>query len=209
MRTKYIGFVKTSFSSPTLPFRIGGYAPEKSSQIPSLLIHRALQLFALAASEKGVKLHSEKVNTRTKGNISSHHFLGSFPALTRFSSLPKEGVHGCAKSRIKSWGEMLNISHFFSFSLRLFPKTTPPIDRFLEEETPNTYENSANTLARETAPVRHSTQNERRHSLPMPVLRTADCPTCVCPPPRSLFRSCTKKTATHLPMDSCLKECGR
>lgn len=35
MRTKYIGFVKTSFSSPSLPFRIGGYAPGESSQFPS------------------------------------------------------------------------------------------------------------------------------------------------------------------------------
>lgn len=155
MRTKYIGFVKTSFSSPTLPFRIGGYAPGKNSQFPSLLIRRALQFFALAASEKGAKLHSEKANTRTKGNISVHHFRGSFAALSRRSSQSKGAVRGCAKSRIKSWGEMLNISHFFSFSLRLFPTTTPFINRFLEEETPNTYDNSANTLARETAPVRH------------------------------------------------------
>ena len=120
MRTKYIGFVKTSFSSPSLPFRIGGYAPGKNSQFPSLLIRRALQHFALAASEKGAKLHSEKANTRTKRNVSSRHFRGSFPALTRFSSLPKEGVHGCAKSRIKSWEEMLNFPRLFSFSLRFF-----------------------------------------------------------------------------------------
>ena len=154
-------------------------------------------------------MHSEKANTRTKRNVSSRHFRGSFAALSRRSSQSKGAVRDCAKSRIKSWGEMLNFPRLFSFSPRFFQRTTPFINRFLEEVTPNTYGNSANTLARETASDRHSTQNERRHSLPMPVLCTADCPTCVCPPPRSLFRSCTKKTATHLPMDSCLKECGR
>lgn len=193
MRTKYIGFVKTSFSSPSLPFRIGGYAPKKTGNFPLLLIRRALQLFALAASEKGAKLHSEKANTRTKGNISVHHFRGSFAALSRRSSQSKGAVRGCAKSRIKSWGEMLNISHFFSFSLRLFPTTTPFINRFLEEETPNTYDNSANTLARETAPVRHSYAKQTTaqpvdagfaHSRP-PNLRMAP------QPPQ--FRSCTKK----------------
>ena len=156
MRTKYIGFVKTSFSSPSLPFRIEGYAPGKNSQFPSLLIRRALQFFALAASEKGAKLHSEKVNTRTKGNISSHHFLGSFAALSRRSSQSKGAVRGCAKSRIKSWEEMLNFPRLFSFSLRFFQRTTPFINRFLEEVTPNTYGNSANTLTRGTAPDRHS-----------------------------------------------------
>jgi len=35
VRTKYIGFVKTSFSSPSLPFRIEGIRPRKNRQIPS------------------------------------------------------------------------------------------------------------------------------------------------------------------------------
>lgn len=90
---------------------------------------------------------------------------------------------------------MLNISHFFSFSLRLFPTTTPFINRFLEEETPNTYDNSANTLTRETAPVRHSYAKQTTaqpadagfaHSRP-PNLRVS--PTL---PP---FRSRTKKNS--------------
>lgn len=160
---------------------------EKAANFPLLLIRRALQLFTLAASDKGAKLHSEKANTRTKGNISSHPFRGSFAALSRRSSQSKRAIRGCAKSRIKSWGEMLNFPRLFSFSLRLFPTTTPFINRFLEEETPNTYDNSANTLARETASDRHSTQNTRRHSLPMPVLRTAERPTCVCLPPSLRF----------------------
>lgn len=129
---------------------------EKTANFPLLLIRRALQLFALAASDKGAKLHSEKANTRTKGNISSHPFRGSFAALSRRSSQSKGAVRDCAKSRIKSWGEMLNFPRLFSFSLRFFQRTTPPINRFLEEVIPNTYGNSANTLARETAPDRHS-----------------------------------------------------
>lgn len=102
---------------------------------------------------------------------------------------------------------MLNFPRLFSFSLRLFPKTTPPIDRFLEEETPNTYDNSANTLTRETTPVRHSYAKQTTaqpadasfaHSRP-PNLRVS--------PPLSFVRA--QKTATHLPMDSCQKGCGR
>lgn len=104
---------------------------------------------------------------------------------------------------------MLNFPRLFSFSLRFFQRTTPPIDRFLEEVTPNTYGNSANTLTRETTPVRHSYAKQTTarpvdagfaHSRP-PNLRVS--PTL---PP---FPSCTKKTAIHLPMDSCQKECGR
>lgn len=166
---------------------------EKTANSPLLLIRRALQLFALAASEKGAKLHSEKVNTRTKGNISSHPFRGSFAALSRRSSQSKGAVGDCAKSRIKSWGEMLNFPRLFSFSLRFFQRTTPFINRFLEEVPPNAYGNSANTLARETASDRHSYAKHTTaqpadagfaHSRP-PNLRMAP------QPPQ--FRSCTKK----------------
>ena len=181
---------------------------EKTANSPLLLIRRALQLSTLSASDKGAKLHSEKANTRTKGNVFSHPFRGSLAALFRRSSQSKGAVRDCAKSRIKSWEEMLNFPRLFSFSLRFFQRTTPFINRFLEKVTPNTYGNSVNTLARETASDRHSTQNTRRHSLPMPVLRTADCPTCVCLPPSLRFLR-AQKTAIHLPMDSCLKECGR
>lgn len=167
---------------------------EKTANSPLLLIRRALQLFALAASDKGAKLHSEKANTRTKGNISFHPFRGSFAALSRQSSLTKGAIRGCAKSRIKSWGEMLNFPRLFYFSLRFFQRTTPPIDQFLEKVTPNTHGNSANTLAMETASDRHSTQNTRRHSLPMPVLRTAERPTCVCLPPSLRFLRAQKNS---------------
>ena len=166
---------------------------EKTANSPLLLIRRALQLFALAASEKEAKLHSEKANTRTKGNISSHPFRGSFAALSRRSSLTKGAIRGCAKSRIKSRGEMLNFPRLFSFSLRFFQRTMPFINRFLEKVTPNTYGNNANTLAIETASDRDSTQNTRRHDQSMPVLRTADRQTCVCLPPSLRFVRAQKK----------------
>ena len=121
MRTKYIGFVKTSFSSPSLPFRIGGYAPGENSQFPSFTHPpRTSTLRSRRISDKGAKLHSEKANTRTKGNISVHHFLGSFAALSRRSSQSKGAVRDCAKSRIKSWEEILDFPRLFSFSLRFF-----------------------------------------------------------------------------------------
>ena len=167
---------------------------EKTANSPLLLIRRALQLFALAASDKGAKLHSEKANTCTKGNISSRHFRGSFAALSRRSSQSKGAVRGCAKSRIKSWGEMLNFPRLFSFSLRFFQRTTPFINRFLEEVTPNTYDNSANTLTRETAPDRHSyakTNDGTTSRCRFCAQPTAKL-TCVSPPPLQ-FRSCTKK----------------
>lgn len=208
MRTKYIGFVKTSFSSPSLPFRIGGYAPGKNSQFPSLLIRRALQHFALAASEKGAKLHSEKANTRTKRNVSSRHFRGSFPALTRFSSLPKEGVHGCAKSRIKSWEEMLNFPRLFSFSLRFFREQRHSSIGFSRRCTKHLWQQRKHAHKRNCTRPTFLRKNKRRHDQSMPVLRTADRPTCVCLP-NPLVSFAHKKTATHLPMDSCLKECGR
>lgn len=182
MRTKYIGFVKTSFSSPSLPFRIGGYAPGKTANFPLLLIRRALQHFALAASEKGAKLHSEKANTRTKRNVSSRHFRGSFAALSRRSSQSKGAVRSCAKSRIKSWEEMLNFPHLFSFSLRFFREQRHSSIGFSRRrhQIPMT---TAQTRSQEKLhPSDIPTQNKRRHDQSMPVLRTADRQTCVCVP---------------------------
>lgn len=208
MRTKYIGFVKTSFSSPSLPFRIGGYAPEKTVNFPLLLIRRALQPSTLAASEKGAKLHSEKANTRTKGNISSHPFRGSFAALSRRSSQSKRAVRGCAKSRIKSWGEMLNFPRLFSFSLRFFRE---------QRHSSIGFSRRRHQIPMTTAQTR---SQKELHPTDIPrkthdgtACRCRFCaqpnaqPACVSHPPSVSFAH--KKTATHLPMDSCLKECGR
>ena len=195
MRTKYIGFVKTSFSSPSLPFRIGGYAPGKNSQFPSFTHPSRTSILRSRRAGQRRKVAFRKSQHAHKGK----RFFSSLPGLVRCPFPTIESVKGsctqlCEKSD-KKLGRNIRLPPSFLFFSPLFLRTTPPINRFLEEVTPNTYDNSANTLARETAPVRHSTQNERRHSLPMPVLRTADCPTCVCPPPRSLFRSCTKKNS--------------
>ena len=103
---------------------------------------------------------------------------------------------------------MLNFPRLFSFSLRFFQRTTPPIDRFLEEVTPNTYGNSANTLTRETTPVRHSYAKQTTARPVDAGFAHSRSPNLRVSPPLQ-FRSRTKKTATHLPMDSCQKGCGR
>lgn len=193
MRTKYIGFVKTSFSSPSLPFRIGGYAPGENSQFPSFthpprtstLRSRRIRQRSKAAFRKSQHAHKGK------------HFFSSLPGLIRCPFPTIESVKGsctqlCEKSD-KKLGRNAQIPPSFLFFSPLFQRTTPPIDRFPEEVTPNTYDNSANTLARETASDRHSTQNTRRHSQPMPVLRTADRPTYVCLPPSLSFVRAQKK----------------
>lgn len=187
MRTKYIGFVKTSFSSPSLPFRIGGYAPGENSQYPSFthpprtstLRSRRIRQRSKAAFRKSQHAHKGK------------HFFSSLPGLVRCPFPTIESVKGsctrlCEKSD-KKLGRNAQFPPSFLFFSPLFQRTMPFINRFLEEVTPNTYDNSANTLAKRTASDQHSTQNTRRHSLPMPVLRTAERPTCVCLPPSLRF----------------------
>lgn len=194
MRTKYIGFVKTSFSSLSLPFRIGGYAPGENSQFPSFthpprtstLRSRRIRQRSKAAFRKSQHAHKGK------------RFFSSFPGLIRCPFPTIESVKGsctqlCEKSD-KKLGRNAQLPPPFLFFSPLFQRTTPPIDRFLEEVPPNTYGNTANTLARETASDRHSTQNTRRHSLPMPVLRTAERPTCVCLPPSLRFLRAQKNS---------------
>ena len=188
-----MGFVKTSLSSPSLPFRIGGYAPGKNSQFPSfthpprtsILRSRRIRKRSKAAFRKSLHAHQAK------------RFFSSLSGLVRCPFPTIESVKGsctrlCEKSD-KKLGINAQLPPSFLFSSPLFQRTTPPIDQFLEKVTPNTYSNSANTLAIETASDRHSTQNTRRHSLPMPVLRTAERPTCVCLPPSLRFLRAQKK----------------
>lgn len=181
---------------------------EKAANSPLSLIRRALQLFALAASEKGAKLHSEKANTRTKGNISSHPFRGSFAALSRRSSLTKGGVRGCAKSRIKSWGEMLNFPRLFSFSLRFFREQRHPSIGFSRRRHQELSETEQMPLQKKLHPTdiprkTHDGTACRWRFCAQPNAQ----PACVSHPPSVSFVH--KKTAIHLPMDSCLKKCGR
>lgn len=208
MRTKYIGFVKTSFSSPSLPFRIGGYAPKKNSQFPSFTHPPRTSTLRSRRIRKRAKLHSEKANTRTKGNISIHHFLDSFAALFRRSSQSKGAVRGCAKSRIKSWEEMLNFPRLFSFSLRFFREQRHSSIDF-SRRCPQTPTATAQTRSQRncTRPTFLRKTNDgttsRCRFCAQPIAQLA----CVSHPPSVSFAH--KKTATHLPMDSCLKECGR
>ena len=209
MRTKYIGFVKTSFSSPSLPFRIGGYAPGKNSQFPSFthpprtstLRSRRIRKRSKAAFRKSQHAHKAK------------RFFSSLPGLVPCPNPVFESAKGrrtrlCEKSD-KKLGRNAQLPPSFLFFSPLFQRTTPFINRFLEEVTPNTYGNSANTLTEKLHPSDISTQNKRWHSLPMPVLRTADRKTYVCLPTPPSVSFVHKKTAIHLPMDSCKKGCGR
>lgn len=209
MRTKYIGFVKTSFSSPSLPFRIGGYAPGKNSQFPSfthpprtsILRSRRIRKRSKAAFRKSQHAHKAK------------RFFSSLPGLVPCPNPVFESAKGrrtrlCKKSD-KKLGRNTRLPPSFLFFSPLFQRTTPFINRFLEEETPNTYDNSANTLTRETAPDRHSyakTNDDTTSRCRFCAQPTAQL-ACVSHPPSVSFAH--KKTATHLPMDSCLKECGR
>ena len=156
MRTKYIGFVKTSFSSPSLPFRIGGYAPGKNSQFlsfthpprTSILRSRRIRKRSKAAFRKSLHAHKRK------------HFFSSLPGLVPcpipvFESAKERRTRLCEKSD-KKLGRNAQLPPSFLFFSPLFLRTTPFINRFLEEVTPNTYDNSANTLTRGTAPDRHS-----------------------------------------------------
>ncbi len=193
MRTKYIGFVKTSFSSPSLPFRIGGYAPGKNSQFPSFTHPPRTSTLRSRRIRKRSKAAFRKSQYAHKGK----RFFSSFPGLVRCPFPTIESDKGsctrlCEKSD-KKLGRNAQLPPPFLFFSPLFQRTMPFINRFLEEVPPNTYDNSANTLTIETASDRHSTQNTRRHSLPMPVLRTAERPTCVCLLPSLRFVRAQKK----------------
>ena len=208
MRTKYIGFVKTSFSSPSLPFRIGGYAPGKNSQFPSFTHPPRTSTLRSRRIRKRSKAAFRKSQHAHKGKRFSRHFRGSFAALSRRSSLTKGAVHGCAKSRIKNWGEMLNFPRLFSFSLRFFREQRHPSIGF-SRRCPQTPTATAQTRSQEKL---HPTDIPRKtHDGTTSRCRFCAQPTaklaCVSHPPSVSFVH--KKTATHLPMDSCLKECGR
>ena len=117
MRTKYIGFVKTPFSSPSLPFRIGGYAPEKNSQFPSFthpprtstLRSRRIRKRSKAAFRKSQHTHKRK------------HFFSSLPELIRCPFPTIESVKGsctrlCEKSDKKLGRNAQHLPFFLFFS---------------------------------------------------------------------------------------------
>lgn len=120
MRTKYIGFVKTSFSSPSLPFRIGGYAPGKNSQFPSfthpprtsILRSRRIRKRSKAAFRKSQHTHKRK------------HFFSSLPGLVPCPFPTIESIKGsctrlCEKSD-KKLGRNTRFPPSFLFFSPLF-----------------------------------------------------------------------------------------
>ncbi len=209
MRTKYIGFVKTSFSSPSLPFRIGGYAPGKNSQFPSFthpprtstLRSRRIRKRSKAAFRKSLHAHQAK------------RFFSSLPGLVPCPFPTIESIKGsctrlCEKSD-KKLGRNTRFPPSFLFFSPLFSENNATHRSVSRGGAPNTYGNSANTLTRETAPDRHSyakTNDDTTSRCRFCAQPTAQL-ACVSPTPSVSFAH--KKTATHLPMDSCLKECGR
>lgn len=117
MRTKYIGFVKTSFSSPSLPFRIGGYAPGKNSQFPSFthpprtsnLRSRRIRKRSKAAFRKSQHTHKGK------------HFCSSLSGLIRcpipiFESAKERRTRLCEKSDKKLGRNAQHLPFFLFFS---------------------------------------------------------------------------------------------
>jgi len=209
VRTKYIGFVKTSFSSPSLPFRIGGYAPGKNSQFPSFthpprtstLRSRRIRKRSKAAFRKSLHAHQAK------------RFFSSLPGLVPCPFPTIESIKGsctrlCEKSD-KKLGRNTRFPPSFLFFSPLFSENNATHRSVSRGGAPNTYGNSANTLTRETAPDRHSyakTNDDTTSRCRFCAQPTAQL-ACVSPTPSVSFAH--KKTATHLPMDSCLKECGR
>lgn len=115
-----MGFVKTSFSSPSLPFRIGGYAPGKNSQLPSFthpprtstLRSRRIQKRSKAAFRKSQHTHKRK------------RFFSSLPGLVPCPIPAIESVKGsctrlCEKSD-KKLGRNAQLPPSFLFFSPLF-----------------------------------------------------------------------------------------
>ena len=167
---------------------------EKTANSPLLLIRRAPQLFALAASRKGCKAAFRKSQHAHKGK----RFFSSLPGLTRCPFPTIESVKGsctrlCEKSD-KKQGRNAQLPPSFLFFSPLFQRTTPPSTGFSRRrhQIPMT---TAQTRSQEKLhPFDIPTQNKRRHSLPMPVLRTADRPTCVYLPPSLRFLRAQKNS---------------
>ncbi len=193
MRTKYIGFVKTSFSSPSLPFRIGGYAPEKNSQFPSfthpprtsILRSRRIRKRSKAAFRKSQHTHKRK------------HFCSSLPGLIRCPFPTIESVKGsctrlCEKSD-KKLGRNTRLPPSFLFFSPLFSENNA-----IHQSVSRGGDTKHLRQQRKHAHKRNYTRpllrkNTRRHNLPAPVMHTADRRTCVHFRPLSPFRSRTKK----------------
>lgn len=209
MRTKYIGFVKTSFSSPSLPFRIGGYAPGKNSQFPSFthpprtstLRSRRIQKRSKVAFRKSQHAHKAK------------RFFPSLPGLVRCPIPTIESVKGsctrlCEKSD-KKLGRNAQLPPSFLFFSPLFSENNA-IHQSVSRGGDTKHLRQQRKHARKRNCIRPTFHAKQTTAQPadagfahsrLPNLRVSPTPLSV-----SFVH---KKTATHLPMDSCQKECGR
>lgn len=193
MRTKYIGFVKTSFSSPSLPFRIGGYAPEKNSQFPSFTHPPRTSILRSRRIRKRSKAAFRKSQHAHKGK----HFFPSLPGLIRCPFPTIESVKGsctrlCEKSD-KKLGRNTRLPPSFLFFSPLFSENNA-----IHQSVSRGGDTKHLRQQRKHAHKRNYTRpllrkNTRRHNLPAPVMHTADRRTCVHFRPLSPFRSRTKK----------------
>ena len=209
MRTKYIGFVKTSFSSPSLPFRIGGYAPGKNSQFPSFthpprtstLRSRRIQKRSKVAFRKSQHAHKAK------------RFFPSLPGLVRCPIPTIESVKGsctrlCEKSD-KKLGRSAQLPPSFLFFSPLFSENNA-IHQSVSRGGDTKHLRQQRKHARKRNCIRPTFHAKQTTARPVDAgFAHSRSPNLRVSPQPSPFRSRTKKTAIHLPMDSCLKKCGR
>ena len=120
MRTKYIGFVKTSFSSPSLPFRIEGIRPRKTDKsLPFSHLPRTSTLRSRRSRQRS------EVAFRKSGHAHNARPFTSFILDLGHSTSPVlQSVKGrrtrlCEKSDRKQ-GEKRSTSPLFSLFLSVF-----------------------------------------------------------------------------------------
>ena len=203
-----MGFVKTSFSSPSLPFRIGGYAPGKNSQFPSfthpprtsILRSRRIRKRSKAAFRKSLHAHQAK------------RFFSSLSGLVRCPFPTIESVKGsctrlCEKSD-KKLGINAQLPPSFLFFSPSFSENNAIHQSVSRKGDTKHLRQQRKHAHRETTPVRHSYAKQTTARPVDAGFAHSRSPNLRVSPPLQ-FRSRTKKTATHLPMDSCQKGCGR
>ena len=192
MRTKYIGFVKTSFSSPSLPFRIEGYAPGKNSQFPSFthpprtstLRSRRIQKRSKVAFRKSQHAHKAK------------RFFPSLPGLVRcpyptIESVKESCTRLCEKSDRKQ-GKKCSTSPVFSLFLSAFSENNAIHQSVSRGGDTKHLRQQRKHAHRETTPVRHSYAKTNDGTTSRSRFCAQPTAKLTCVPPLQ-FRSCTKK----------------
>ena len=132
---------------------------------------------------------------RTKRDLSPRLSSASVIAPARFYSQSKEGVRDCAKSRIENRGRNAQHLPSFLFFSPLFSENNA-IHQSISRGGDPKHLRQQRKHARKRNSIRPTflRKNKRRHSLPMPVLRTAERPTCVCLPPSLRFLRAQKNS---------------